>query len=577
EFATNARRAVVNGDTEFQTVNAAYVNTLTTTYLRNLADTNSSIALTDPNTYNPYQNAAGGTNPQYTNWEAGLYQALDGAPLVVFITDGDPNTVGTTGSSTANNLPNSDLAASAAVGIMNQLKENGQHVLAIGVGNGVTNTTSFNRLRDLVEPNNPSVWEGGAGSFDIRTTDALKVTDFSALTDALRRVVFSLCAPALTLNKVDGDNAAVANHDFTTTISDVNSGGATKQVDWITPDEQIQTVPTSQTVATNASGSSLFQWNPNTRSDPKPWASTVSFSEVMPPGWTAGWSAGSLPSCSVQRLKTDGTISDFTVTVTPSPMVPTGGQTVVFTFNTNNAAGFDGKIEAGDLVNCTIKNQRPPSLTVTKTTVGGTGSFTFDVTNVATNVGSPITVATATAGTLVTSTSTQLVTGTSYNVTERDAAGWSKGTLTCTKDPAGPAGPAAVDLPFDAEAGAKYNCSITNTKQASLTVTKTSYDGVGTFEFVVTNLPSSPISVTTATVGTPVTSAGHTLTAGTTYTVSESDQAQWVEGSLACTQTLPGGSPTNVGTTFTAAPGADYNCAVTNRKPNITVTKTPVT
>lgn len=582
EFATDARNVSIGGDVGFKDVNTSYVTTLTAGYLRNLADTNNGIPLTNSDTYNPNSN---GGDTQYTNWEAGLAKALPGAPLVVFITDGDPNTVGTTGSSTNNNQPDGDLAAREAIDEANGLKANGQHVLAIGVGNGVTSTTSFARLLNLVEPVGGITWSG-TGDLDVTTTDALKVTDFSALGTALRRVVFALCAPALSITKHDQDGNAVTGFPFTATVDVNHSGtGAIDRLDWISPDDGIvATLPSTKTLSTDSSGSVLFQWAPNSRTDPKPWDSVASFSEVMPTGWTPGWTAAALPTCGVQRLRTDGTIADFTVTVTPAPMVPTGGQTVTFTFNANAASGFDGTIKSGDIVKCAIVNKRPASLLITKTTTGGNGTFNFDVVETA---GATTVVPLTTSAGTATSAPQALTAGKSYTVTEQTPTGWAPSpasrTLTCTQQLSNqtPVQATSVGNPFTAVGGATYRCTITNTKLGSITIIKDAVqNNAQDFAFTTTGLSSFSLDDDAGAIGANATlSNSQTFTnlAPATYTVTEVAADGWTLSDLACTSNATIDTGTRKAT-ITLPAGADVTCTFTNTAitPKLTIVKNTV-
>ncbi len=216
EFSTNARDASVGGSTAFQEVNDVFatdVNTYLTT------GGNAQLATN----YNP------GVGEQFTNWEAGLFEAASpgspapigtgvGAPLVVFITDGNPNTVGTAGNSSGGASGN-DAARDAAIEEMAALQAAENHVVSIAVGNAFTDSAAYERLKNITEPNTSflQVWEG-TGALDIRTTDVIGVQSFDALENALREVVFALCAPSVTLNKVDQDGEPVQGWDFDLTV-----------------------------------------------------------------------------------------------------------------------------------------------------------------------------------------------------------------------------------------------------------------------------------------------------------------------------------------------------------------------
>ena len=127
-----------------------------------------------------------------TNWEAALeavklLNAQSGvAPLVVFITDGDP-TATIAGGQT--NTP-SPTAVGPAIVQANAVKAQGSHILAVGVGAALNNAASLGRLNAVSGPDTVT----DPASLNLATTDVLAVSSFANLPAALRALVNQLCA-----------------------------------------------------------------------------------------------------------------------------------------------------------------------------------------------------------------------------------------------------------------------------------------------------------------------------------------------------------------------------------------------
>jgi LPXTG-motif cell wall-anchored protein/uncharacterized repeat protein (TIGR01451 family) len=347
EFSTNARDAVIGGSTDFQTVDATFRNAVET-YLTGHPSNQSAQTATG---YNP------GYGQVYTNWEAGLARADgvgDAGPggLVVFVTDGQPNTIGTSGSSSGGTT-NATNAAAAAHDELNLIKGAGVHVLGIGVG-AASSDTNFNLLVDTIAPDPNQVWLG-VGPLDIRTVDAIRVSSFDALDDALRTVVFALCAPSVSITKTDATGAPVGDWDFTGLVDVFAPAAAADTYEWASPplgvtDDDGTGNDAGTTVATTSSGTALFQWVPGSIADPKPYDSTFSFTETLPTGWAL---SPQQPSCNVERLESDGTLTTLTdVVLVPAAL----GDSVTFVLERN---GDVFVISPSDIVTCTVTNLRP--------------------------------------------------------------------------------------------------------------------------------------------------------------------------------------------------------------------------
>ena len=161
----------------------------------------------------------------YTHWEDGFRVPRYFAPrpdparphLVLFITDGNPNTVARTDRVTydpgnpnvaqnqyelqlplteaqtqhlQDNESGRNQATKPAVANTNTLKGEGSHVLAVAVGDGLSGGSTLQRLSAI---SGPDVYSG-TGTFDISTADVYRVADFDLLEAALRDAAFQLYA-----------------------------------------------------------------------------------------------------------------------------------------------------------------------------------------------------------------------------------------------------------------------------------------------------------------------------------------------------------------------------------------------
>lgn len=172
---------------------------------------------------------------------------------------------------------------------------------------------------------------------------------------------------------------------------------------------------------------------------------------------------------------------------------------------------------------------------------------------------------------------TALSTSQTLSVTEAAATGWDptaslscsavNGTPTLTTDNGTRTATASLNTSNSAAA-----CSFTNTKRATVTVTKVSNGDVGTFNFTGTNGWSSQ-NITTTTSGTGVSGATQTLVQSTATDLIESTVANFLLTGISCTGLGTGGTATNdlpnrkVSLNAAAmAPGATIGCTFTNAR-----------
>jgi hypothetical protein len=247
------------------------------------------------NDYNPPQ----GPPYQYTGWEDALRMGNPNFAtvpdptvphLTVFITDGEPNRIIRDSVSTdryENQVPlldfeinsaNENSSAQKAVTNANGIKQQGSHILAIAVGDGLSSPSSIDRL-ELVS--GPDIYDG-TGDFDISTDDIYLEPDFDKLAEALREAAFQLCAPSVTVQKLidntpdpDSLDDAVPGADWEIAgIASVKGG-----YEWVQP--STGPGPSTKTAFTDGAGFATFQWHPGQAGE-----SGFTATEVIKPSYT---------------------------------------------------------------------------------------------------------------------------------------------------------------------------------------------------------------------------------------------------------------------------------------------------
>jgi uncharacterized repeat protein (TIGR01451 family) len=291
-------------------------------------------------TFNPYfdgtaagdQYNAPSQLGQWTNWEDALKKVKElntqsgVAPLVVFVTDGDPTAINTaTGVQT--NVANNTALAPAVVQA-DAVKAQGSHILAVGVGAALSNSNSLNRL---IAVSGPDVAES-AGAVNLSTTDVLRIADFSTLPNALRTLVNELCKSSVTINKLVDDGQGYvpggAGWQFTASVST-----ASGTYSWITP---APSGTGSRTASTGADSAATFQWKPSVST-----TSTINISELDKAGYQFVSAA-----CQVKSLA-DPNQQPLSITT--------------------NGASFTANLGPTDIVTCTVKNKKMhPAVAITK-------------------------------------------------------------------------------------------------------------------------------------------------------------------------------------------------------------------
>ena len=293
-----------------------------------------------------------------TNWDDALdkVEALNNdsgvAPLVVFITDGDPTShiLDYMGESGEVGFFNATQSLWRAMEEANAVKTQGSKILVVGVGGGLSDPASQQRLQDISGPN-----VAPPATVDIETNDVLLVTDFSDLEAEMRQIAFQLCAPAVSFTKKVG-GTATAGWDFVASVS-VPSGS----FEWKAPLPAPSPITNPNTGTTDALGTVTFQWEPALAVD-----STLVFNEVLQAGYEFDGA-----SCTRKTLTTTGITES---TFDPGNVVSSQTMTV----------------GPNDIVTCEVNNRSMPirSLRLAKTAnpttysaVGAVINYSFAVTN----------------------------------------------------------------------------------------------------------------------------------------------------------------------------------------------------
>ncbi len=213
----------------------------------------------------------------WTNWQDGLAKSKDrfafpvpgplpsppaareSAPdLVIFITDGNPNTFGISPPTPTGNNGGTDgstAAVNPAIAVANDMKALGVHMFGIAVGGSI----SLNPIRAITSDVRLATDGSNFGQAGYTTT-----TDYEALATTLKRIAVDLCAPSLTITKLADTPAtngfqSADGWEFSTTVTIPGGTGA-----WVNPSSDAieQNMPSTRTQLTANSGAANFQWKP---------------------------------------------------------------------------------------------------------------------------------------------------------------------------------------------------------------------------------------------------------------------------------------------------------------------------
>ena len=176
----------------------------------------------------------------YTNWEAGLAQVngLAAPDLVVFFTDGNPNTVISDPQATGNaSTEEAVLAAAAQADLIKTNGGNGgsgSHIFVVGVGD--VTASNFAPVTDGANALQYVTTSPGSGQTDVFAEADYYVGSFDDLAQALQDVVTALCGGTITVQKLmdadgnlatDGDQTPAAGWTFAVAVDSPGSATPT--------------------------------------------------------------------------------------------------------------------------------------------------------------------------------------------------------------------------------------------------------------------------------------------------------------------------------------------------------------
>ena len=165
----------------------------------------------------------------YTNWDDALDEvsqinAANGvAPLVLFLTDGDPTAYNLDQAGEAGGVFVSGVTTQAvvrAVAEADEVRAQGSHIIAVGVGNALTDASSVDRLKQVA---GPDVYTGG--TLDLYLIDTVLVPDFANLPAAMALIAQAMCAdPGISVEKSVNLAAVTAGSTVTYQVVITNTG-----------------------------------------------------------------------------------------------------------------------------------------------------------------------------------------------------------------------------------------------------------------------------------------------------------------------------------------------------------------
>ena len=381
-------------------------------------------------TFNPYLN--NDYKPSgYTNWEAAFQKVYEAnantknpkADLVVFITDGDPTAHNRSGSNPVTGLTEGDVTAMRpAWEQANNVKAQGSHVFALGVGAAVTKTSSASRLTAI---SGPDAFPGT----DFEDADYTLVQNFDDLAQALRQIATQLCRASVTITKTvdrgNGQYVVDSGWKFGASV-EVSPGKFT----WVQPEPPLPTDARTQT--TGDDGVVTFQWKPSTSEA----TSTVTLSETTKPGFefvdatceiTAPGTSGNRV---LRRVRGDSGVPQLT-------------------------------LKPGEFAKCTVRNKIIPGTIEIKKSANPQSSKAFSFTGSA-PLGSFSLVDDGVDSTKASKVFAGLAPGT-YTVNEAVPAGWDLAGIECT--PSSAVTISGTQVTIDLASGGSVVCEYTDTKK----------------------------------------------------------------------------------------------------------------
>ncbi|MBK6761959.1 MAG: VWA domain-containing protein [Micrococcales bacterium] len=530
----------------------ANLKTAANAFVDSLVDTGSKVAVTSFSTTSP---GTGGTNLAptaltsanlttvknsynnlssngFTNWQDGLTKMdafggwTSGAPdLMVFITDGNPNTIGNGPGNNAS-PDGSTTAVNPAITIANGMKTDGTKMFGIAVGSNIT-------LNPIMAITNQTAYNGS----NFPTAGYVQTNDYAALAQQLKELAVDLCAPSLTITKLadtpDTQGFQPANGwTFDTTVTIPGTTGK-----WVTPttDAIPQNTASTRSAATANGGAVNFQWEPNGNFPTNP----VIVKETL----QNGYERDPLLVC-VARNVIAGTQRNI------NPTVDVNGNWTL------------GSIESREIVTCTAKNTLT-KLKLTKTVSGG-GTVPADWTMTATSPNAPSYSKPGNHPTFE-----PINGGVVYTLGETPPAGqtgnYTPGTWQCTNG-VNVSNGNQITVPK----GTQTECTITNTRKTVNIKLVKKVDGGGSVPADWTLKADGPAgSLSYSKPGNH--NAFEPIWANAEYTLSETAPAGQAANYTASTWTCDNGVTVNASKITVPAGTPNVTCEITNTRKTVNV------
>jgi len=387
-----------------------------------------------------------------TNWESALWRTsaepIPGNGLVVFKTDGDPNTIGGVGDPpSATSGATETAAANAAEVYSNQLKQAGNRMLAVGIG--TTNDGQKDRLKQI---SGPDLVTSIPATATINDFDAVVTNSFDELTAAMKRVAASLCGGSVTVRKLTdaktpGDYVPAGGWQFDATVT---PGQVPDDFTWVQPPGETSNTATLTTQSTPGvpatDGIAQFQYAPKNTT-----TRTVRVTEQLKAGYVPNFYSCTFkgldpPDDQVGSMTADGNTAYFEVTLKSDESVSCD------VYNTRGLGELKlvKKVDGANPDDWTLTAKAgAPNDDRDVSTPGGSGQFET------------------------------VYSGIEYTLGESGPGGYSPGDWVCVNNPredVAESAQDAIDLKGDKltlEPWQRVTCTITNTRdKGSLTITK---------------------------------------------------------------------------------------------------------
>ena len=229
----------------------------------------------------------------------------------------------------------------------------------------------------------------------------------------------------------------------------------------------------------------------------------------------------------------------------------------------SDAPGFQFTATPGLKLDCDVTNRAVPGTAeITKTSVGGDGSFSFVLTP---DEGDPVQQVITTVGGTGTTSFANLQPGTTYSLAESNAgSGWIAGDLECTVEHADGSDDELDPAEFTVAVGDAIECAIVNTAKGTIVIVKHVEGADGSFDFTGTWPGKGGFSIMTTEGAGSDTSTN--VPAGT-YTVSELLTNQYLGKLVSCTDSAEGGQASTIAGligTIKLDPGETVTCTYSN-------------